>query len=448
MEKLGAATMTQSSKAAALTRRDVLRGGAALTALAATPTLAACGGAGASGSDGKVTITMWHGQSTTSKRTLDRLVAKFNRTHPRIKVEASSGGVLADGMLQKITAALAAGEVPDIAYIFGSDVANLSRSPYVLDLTANTKKPDFGWDDFFPAVREAVTIDGRVRALPSLVDSLCVVYNKKLFRESGEPFPPDDWTWDEYREIAKRMTDSSAGRFGTGWPGAGDEDTVWRIWPLVWDLGGDVVNSDATKIGFDGDSGLKALTLIHEMAAIDKSVYVDTKGSELMYRVFLNDKMAMVPTGPWELPEIEQNKIDYGVVPLPTFTGKNVTIAGPDSWTIFDNGSDRADAAIEFVRWLISPEQDVQWDIQAGSLPLSKGTVAQPEWQEHQHATEGLDVFVDALEYAQVRPTIRTYPDISKAVGQAIAGVLLGRETPEDALKGAAQTANVALQAG
>ena len=38
-------------------------------------------------------------------------------------------------MLQKMLAALAAGSYPDVAYIFGSDLANVARSPKVVDMT-------------------------------------------------------------------------------------------------------------------------------------------------------------------------------------------------------------------------------------------------------------------------------------------------------------------------
>src|SRR3954471_18260133 len=108
--------------------------------------VAACGGGGdnkssSSGTGGVVKITFWHGQNQQSEETLKQLVADFNRTHPKIKVDASSGGVLADQMLQKVTAALAAGSYPDIAYIFGSDVPNLVRSPKVADLTDAVKRP-------------------------------------------------------------------------------------------------------------------------------------------------------------------------------------------------------------------------------------------------------------------------------------------------------------------
>lgn len=118
-------------------RRDVLRAGAALaTAAAAGLSAAGCAAGGDDGvsADGTVTIEMWHGQTDTGKKAVESLVASFMRSHPRIRVELG-GGVLADAMLQKVTAALAAGSYPDIAYIFGSDLASVARSPQVVDLT-------------------------------------------------------------------------------------------------------------------------------------------------------------------------------------------------------------------------------------------------------------------------------------------------------------------------
>ena len=80
-------------------------------------------------------------------------------------------------------------------------------------------------------------------------------------------------------------------------------------------------------------------------------MYVDPKpGGEQMYQVFLGGRMAMVATGPWQLPDIMDAGVDYDVVPLPSYTGRPVTISGPDTWTVFDNGSARSRAAVEFVR--------------------------------------------------------------------------------------------------
>lgn len=191
-----------------------------------------------------------------------------------------------------------------------------------------------------------------MRAAAAVLDSLAVVYNKKLFRQAGVPFPKAGWSWDEFTDTARRLTDSGRGTFGTGWPGTGDEDTVWRLWPMIWDLGGEVIAADGGRVGF-AEQGAQALSTLARLAH-DRSVYVDPKpGSEQMYQVFLSGRMAMVATGPWQLPDVITAKVDYGVVPLPTYSGRPVTISGPDTWTVFDNGSARSRAAVEFVRWMI-----------------------------------------------------------------------------------------------
>jgi multiple sugar transport system substrate-binding protein len=275
-----------------------------------------------------------------------------------------------------------------------------------------------------------------------------VAYNKKVFKDAGVAEPAAGWTWDQFLATAKQLTNPAKGVFGTGWPADGGEDCVWRIYPMIWDLGGDIVTPKHDKVAFDNDSGLKALQTINQMGK-DKSVYPDTKpGSETMYQIFNNHKMGMIATGPWQLPDFIENDTDYGVVPLPSYTGKKVTIAGPDTWTVFDNGSARVAAAVTFLTYLTEGDQDVQWASQAGSLPLRNSTAESTEWKQHVSKTVGLDVFSDALTYARVRPTIRTYPRISQPLGQAIVKMLLNKSTPEAALHDVVQEANVALATG
>ncbi len=419
-----------------LSRRAVLLGaaGAALTGCAA-------GTGDGVDQDGRVTIELWHGQTDEGRETIEQLVADFHRTHPKIRVDMG-GGVLADAMLQKVLAALASGSYPDVAYIFGSDLANVARSPQVVDLTDTVAE---GWSDYWAAVRAAVTVNGQVRAAPALLDSLAVVCNKSLFAAAGLPLPADGWRWRDFVATAKALTDSDAGTFGTGWPGAGDEDTVWRLWPLIWDAGGEVVAADGRGIGF-ADAGVRALRVVEDLAR-DRSVYIDPKtGSEQMYQVFVSGRMGMVVTGPWQLPDIVDAGIDYHVVPLPSFGGRSVTISGPDTWTLFDNGAARVEAARTFVRWLMRPEQDVRWDVGAGSLPLSRASNALPAWTTHARETVGLPVFVEALESARVRPMHPAYPQISQALAQAITAVLLGRSTPDDSMRDCAGEADAALR--
>ena len=422
-------------------RRRLLLGAAALGAVGGC----SAGGSDGVGADGRVTVELWHGQADTARKALESLVAEFNRGHPTIRVDTSGGGVIADAMLQKVTAALAAGSYPDIAYVFGSDLASIARSPRVVDLTDAAREEPALWNGFWKPVRDAVGVNGRVRAWPAVLDSLAVVYNRKLFGRAGVAEPRAGWSWDEFADTARELTDSGRGVFGTGWPGAGDEDTVWRLWPMVWDLGGEVVAADGKHIGF-ADQGARALETLARLVR-DRSVYVDTtSGGEQMYQVFLGGRMAMVATGPWQLPDIVGAGLDYGVVPLPTYSGRAVTISGPDTWTVFDNGSARSRAAVEFVRWMTRPDQDIRWDASAGSLPLSTLAANRPEWRRHSDRTTGLAVFTDALRTARVRPVHAAYPQISQALGEAIVSVLLAQDSPADALRRCAERADAALR--
>ncbi|MFF1697755.1 ABC transporter substrate-binding protein [Streptomyces sp. NPDC058257] len=426
-------------------RRSLLRAGGAAALVAGGGALAGCGTGPADGvgPDGRVTIQLWHGQTDSAAKVIKGLVERFHRSHPDINVDMG-GGVLADAMLQKITAALASGSYPDIAYVFGSDLASVARSPEVVDLTSQVNEGPTPWRNFWAPARQAVTINGRVRAVPAVLDCLAVVCNKKLFAEAGVDLPEAGWTWEEFTDTARRLTDASKGRFGTGWPGTGDEDTVWRMWPMVWDLGGDVIGDDGRGIGF-AKEGVRALEVVRDLVR-DKSVYVDPKpGSEQMYRVFLSGRMGMVATGPWQLPDITQAKVDYHVVPLPSFSRRPVTISGPDTWTVFDNGSARKTAARTFVTWLNQPGPDSRWAVEAGSLPLSRRSQDRPAWREHTEKMPGLPVWTKALASARVRPVHPAYPRISQSLGQAVVSVLLGRKSPADAVRSCASEANAAL---
>lgn len=428
-----------------MSRRGVLRAGGAGALVAAGGAMSGCapGAANGVGPDGRVTIQLWHGQTDLAAKVVKSLAAEFERTHPDIRVDLG-GGVLADAMLQKVTAALASGSYPDIAYVFGSDLASVARSPQVVDLTAHVRRGPTPWRNYWAPAREAVTVNGRVRAVPALLDCLAVVCNKKLFAEAGLGLPEAGWTWDEFTDTARRLTDASKGRFGTGWPGTGDEDTVWRLWPMVWDLGGEVIAEDGRSIGF-ATAGVRALEVVRDLAR-DKSVYVDPKpGSEQMYQVFLSGRMGMVMTAPWQLPDIRQARMDYHVVPLPSFSRRPVTISGPDTWTLFDNGEERAKAARTFVTWLIQPAQDSRWDVRAGSLPLSRRSEDLAAWREHATRTPGLSVFTEAVASARVRPVHPAYPRVSRSLGQAVVSVLLGRASPADAVRSCADESNAAL---
>jgi multiple sugar transport system substrate-binding protein len=413
--------------------------------------LAGCGGggdSGGSGSGGKTKVVVWDGYEDVQGKNITALIAQYNKEHPDVQVTQLVSS--SDRVLQKVLTAVRGGSPPDVAYMFGSWSPNIAKIPQVVDMSQYVHDPSWKWDDFYEGERQAATVGDKIVGVPALVDNLAIVYNKKLFKEAGLAPPTPDWTWDDFRAAAKKLTEPSKKQYGWLIPADGTEDTVWHFDAMLWEAGGDILSSDGTQAAFDSDAGVQALTMLQEMAVTDKSVYLDTtnsNGTKLMN----SGKIGMLVTGPWDLSSLPD--IDYGVQVMPTFTGSDAghqTIAGPDNWIVFDNGSQRKQAAVDFVRWLTAPDQVRTTSLTTGDLPIRESVGADASFRKQLDKNlPGSATFVQNLSNVKkARPSVEQYPTISEAMGQAIVSVLLGKAQPKAALDEAAQATNEALSGG
>lgn len=408
--------------------------------------LAGCGGGGST-SSGPTEIAVWHGYQDTEGEVFKGLIDQYNSSHPDVSVsELYSSN---DLVLQKVLTAVRGGSAPDVAYMFGSWSPNIAQIPQVVDMSTEVSKPDWKWDDFYQAERDAATVGDKIVGVPALVDNLAIVYNKKLFADAGIEPPNPNWTWDDFQSAAAKLTDPAKGQYGWLIPADGSEDTVWHYIPMLWEAGGDILSPDNTHAVFNSEAGVKALTVLQKMAVTDKSLYLDTtneNGPKLMN----SGKVGMLVTGPWDLSQLSD--IDYGVSVMPTFAGSSgghQTIAGPDNWVVFDNGDKKKQAAIDFVKWLSAPEQVKAFSLGTGDLPIRTSVGQDPQvLNKLNENVPGTSTFVENLSNVQkVRPTVEQYPEVSEALGQAIVAVMLGKQQPAEALNTAAAAADSALAA-
>ena len=417
-----------------------------VTALVAVLSLAAsCGGGSGSSSGGRVNIVLWHGYVDTEGKAINAAAAKFNAGHPKIHITVQNYGN-SDYALQKVLTAIRGGHYPDIVYLYGSWAANVAQTPHAVDLAPMIKSdPSIDWNDFWPAERQAVTVDGKIIGVPALVDNLALVYNKKLFRQAGVPFPTADWTWDDFRAAARKLTNPSAKQFGWAYVNDASEDTVWRFDALLWQAGGDILTPDQKHAAFDSPAGVKAATLLQQMSTVDHSVYLDS-GNQNYVNLFNSGKIGMLFTGPWDLSQFPD--VDYGVQILPGDQNHD-TISGPDQWVMLDNGDARRQAAWTFLKWFTSPAQATRWSIATGDLPIRASQAKQPDYQDYVKKYNGISTFVQNEQNAvKARPVLTDYNEISQAMGQAIQAILLGKAQPQQALSKAADQVNSVLAQG
>ncbi|MFG1607694.1 ABC transporter substrate-binding protein [Actinoplanes sp. NPDC049265] len=393
----------------------------------------------------KVELTWWTGQTTEAQKVAEGLAAEYTKLHPNVTVKAAPGAPTTDDLLTKLSAGFAGGSYPDISYAFGSWAGDLGASGKTQDLTSYVNDPAFNWNDFSPAAREVATAKGKVIGLPALVDNLAVIYNKKIFDDAGVPYPKDDWTWADFRETAKKLTNPAKNQYGTAYSVSGSEDTTWHLWPLLWQNGGEIL--DGTKPTFNSDAGVKALETLRQIAVDDKSMYLD-QTDEKYGPLFNGGRVGMMISGPWSLLELKDAKFDYDVAQLPGTNGDHTTVSGPDLWVLFDHqDANRAGAARDFAKWLTSAETDAKWNLAVGNLPLRTSEKDTPAFKKYTADWKGGQKFFDNLQNAKkARPTAAGYEVLSRNVGDAIAKVLQGQAQPKEALDEAAKKSADAVE--
>src|SRR5262249_15831190 len=215
--------MTDTAARSDETRRAKMKRTALAGIAALAVVLAGCSGSSSSppqgaSPTGTVTIQFWHAQTDIDAKVMQQLVNSFNASHPHIAVQASSGGTSTGDLLPKVTTAIAAGTAPDVAYIYGSYAANIAQSDKTVNLANRIHQPGFNWNDLLPAAKQIGAPGGKVIGSPALIDNLSVIYNKKLFAAAGVPDPSPNWTWDEFRAVAKKLTNPANHIYGVNYP--------------------------------------------------------------------------------------------------------------------------------------------------------------------------------------------------------------------------------------
>jgi multiple sugar transport system substrate-binding protein len=390
----------------------------------------------------KVTITWWTGQTADAETLAEQMGKQYQDLHPNVTINVSPGAATTDDLLTKLSAGFVGGSYPDVSYAFGSWATELGRSGKTQNLTSFVAQPEMAWDEIPAAARSTATVDGRVIGVPALVDNIGLIYNKTLFDGAGVSYPTDSWSWEDFRSAAKKITDPSKNIYGTAYSVSGGEDTTWHLWPLLWQRGGKILD-DAGKPAFNSEAGVGALDLLRAMAVEDKSMYLD-QTDEKYGPLFRAGNVGMMMSGPWELYDLKDSGVDYGVTFLPGFNGDHQTVSGPDLWVLFShNDPNRAGASRDFIRWLTSKDIDAKWNLGNGNLPLRASEASTPEFAAYvAEYAPGAQKFFDNLTNAkQARPTVAGYVEMSRLVGDAIAKVLQGAASSKDALDEAARQA-------
>lgn len=183
------------------------------------------------------------------------VVDPVNKKYPYITVEPAKGNLTED---------IAAGTTPDIVVFATTEMYNLDDLGLTYPLTELIKKYNMDVNRFEPVALETIKIatnKNELVALPYTRHFSALYYNKDIFDVFGVPYPTDGMTWDDAKELAKRVT-----RFQDGVQFRGLEPNELKR-PLS-QLSLAYVDPKTNKALVHSDAFKQALTMIHSIYSI------------------------------------------------------------------------------------------------------------------------------------------------------------------------------------
>jgi sorbitol/mannitol transport system substrate-binding protein len=175
------------------------------------------GGGGSSGGSINVAIVDNPQMKDIAKLTPSLFTKKSN-----IKVNYT---VLDEGTLREVTTrdVAAGGRQFDVVMIGPFEAPQFGQNGFITDLTKFAQSDSaYQVDDIIPAVRNALSFDGKLYAAPFYGESSFLMYRKDVLKKAGVTMPAQP-TWAQVADIARKInTPQMAGICLRGKPGWGD----------------------------------------------------------------------------------------------------------------------------------------------------------------------------------------------------------------------------------
>ncbi|WP_327358625.1 extracellular solute-binding protein [Streptomyces sp. NBC_01304] len=297
---------------------------------------------------GKTTIDVWLMRDSVSAAFQKDFVKAFEAAHPdiRAKVQIQEW----DGIGEKVTAALASNDAPDVIEVGNTQVAQYASSGGVLDLS--DKVDDLGGKDWLKGLAEPGAYEGKQYGIPYYAANRVVIYRTDLFKAAGVEASAIK-TRDQWIAATKKLNKGDTQ--GIYLPGK-----MWyALAGFVWDEGGDLATGSGGKWkgALDSPEALRGMEFYEQLQALGKGPKDSDEAAPPQSDVMAKGKVAQVistPGGANVIAEANPElKGKLGFFPIP---GKTAATPG----AVFTGGSDlivpaasaKPEAAYTFIKEL------------------------------------------------------------------------------------------------
>jgi sn-glycerol 3-phosphate transport system substrate-binding protein len=414
-----------------------------------------------------VPITVWYPFGSVQETTLNSLTDEYNASQSKVHVTLENQ----TGYQQEIEKYNQSSQDsrPNIAILPEYMVQAMADSDSVVPVGACMEADDFDTSSFLPRALLQYQTEGVQWSLPFNVSSPVLFFNQAAFRAAGlDPGDPP-LTLDELRATSQQLVSSGAVKTGIAFDSGSDSGGGWFLEQWLAKAGelyadnGNGRQAPATKVLFDGPTGVELLTFVQSMINDGLAVTVgdNPNGSDALLRLAnRTDPAAMAIAssagiGPVKgaldgglIPGI--TSADLGVGPMPGPGDTPSANVGGASLYIMDQKGDAATAASwDYIKFLTSAQSQSTWAAATGYVPVRQDALALDPVKTTYATDPRFEVPYDQLsggveDFASVGPVLGPLPQIRTLTAAATAAIMGGADV-QTQLTAAAQQADALI---
>lgn len=399
-------------------------------------------------------LIYWSSNNQDEINLAREVVAEWNRLHPTISVEHQPVPE-GESSEEVILAAVVGKTTPDIySNMWPGDVESYVRAKQLINFDQFSDFDSVASERYTEDMDDqARSRDGHIYQILWKTNPIMLMYNEKMFREVGFDNPPE--TYSEYLEAAERMTrDLDGDGYIDRWVGITDIRARWRdrlfdFYPFYIAASEGRTLIENGEVTFDNET---AVGVFGFFQTIYEKGYFPREITTVRRDFFLHEMAGSRIVGPWEIVHAEKFKpegfaYDFSHILVPDGVEEPYyTYGDPKSIVVFEN-TKHPKEAWDFVKFLISKENDLKLLTIASQLPMRKGILENPLFQSYFETNTKMVSFAEQARYLRGVDFSPTLKEVFDAISQEFeACVVYGAKSPEIAVRDAAKRARLVLE--
>ncbi len=382
-----------------------------------------------------IRVVYWRALTGVAGDVQDELAQRFNESQDEIFVDVQFQGAYAE-VLQKLQAALIAGDVPDLVLLDSPFVALFAKDGVLVPLDDFVADPEVGLDMefFFPGLVADGYYDGSLYALPMMRSTPLLYYNADMFEEAGLPNRVPE-TWTEFAEFSEALTiigdDGVPVQQGVSFTMT-QTTAHWYLQAAIYAYGGEV-SDEEFNILIDSPEAIAAAQLWQDMVFEARSgkAGVDEGGS---HADFLNHRVGMVFGSTGSMGSLLTNAdFTLGAGMIPAEERRMVPVGG-SVMAMTSTDPARQAAAWEFMKFVTNAESNARIVELTGYLPTSEAALETETLQVYFEEFPERAIALEQLQYARPQASVISLAMGTEILRQAVEKLLVANTPAEQVL--------------